>query len=231
MKGSTIIFFLMFTGSRVSGQNDHSDLMKFLHCNADPHQLVTADVHFSYYPQHDSKVPIDTMTIQLQVQGNNFHYRMNDHEYLRNGKYCVTVNYADHLLLIKTAGNEILPVFQLQQLDSLISNQFMKVQSLGNVEDETGYNVVLSKGVIKKFDIWFRHEDSLLHKINLYYGETKYDNEIYSPRVEIEYGNMKSEKVAGTASLFSERKFFSTTGKNLRLADAFMNYNVINNIR
>ena len=205
------------------GPDYRAELLKILSKYNDPHYLIRSHLYLQFYDHYNSNKVIDTLKSNIQLQGSNFHYTLRDHEYLKNDKFFITVNHTERLIFI----NAVAIPFPVFRFDSLLSSDEITVTSLGIRSGVIGYKINVEKGPVVSAELWFNQSSTVLTNVVLFYNQTNFSDEFQAPRIEVEYKNTTLQSRNSISNIFSEKKFFTSTGNTYKMTDAFKNYKLV----
>lgn len=211
-----ILLAVVLTTSSLQAQ-DFGQLLKEIRDDYARSQALLIAMEITVYDSAHAAMPYYQQLVDIKREGNNYWYRMEEHEMLMNDKYLIVVdNRARQISCSKrsvAAENGLQKQFQFD-LDSLL--KYQEVPILAGSHDGLQHYVVNQKiGPIEKIHFYIQSQSHTLKQIDYKYREGQY--------VTIRFIIFNKQPLfeAGT---FSEAKYVVMDEKKLVVSRYFKGY-------
>jgi len=196
------------------------------------HTSFSMNMHYSFFPEHHSKTPVETHT--------GYYCKMGEALYLSelygtttisNGEVVMVKDDSSKIIMVKKFFKEENPPLTHEQFEKMlkICNSVEKIK--GRTEDEKAYSLLFKEKIenLVKMDILFNAKTYNVRKIIMYFDRPIQDHHFANvdanpqypkPRLEVEYINFNGNSTY-TKEKFSVKKYIGKINNKWELTAAY----------
>jgi hypothetical protein len=214
------VFFLGLSLSAQDLRKDMDNLMRYYQ-NV---ETFKSDVQVKVFKSPKDNSPL-IRNASICKKGRDFYYELAEQKMLVSEQSILMVYETQKNIIYKAISkkdyDQYLKNLVVSNLDSIIS-KYDSVRFEGVSEDSKHYTIYTAKGIISKTDLYL-NSNNAIDKVTYFYNENFWGSYF---KVQI---NFKNNSVLSQADLklFSDKKYITKDGKNIRLAPAFSSYHLI----
>ena len=220
-----ILLLLLAAASLPAAAQDFGEDMKAMSKAYAALNDFSAGITVKVFGGDNETRPMTVKNATVKKKDLSYFYSIDDVTMLMNHDYIIMVNSSMKTISVnaRTAGEKPQNIYQMAvpQLDSLLKKHD-KVRYIGVEDNCRHYQVSSPKSIIEKTDLFIDMNTNLLTKLDYRYNASYR----YQTRAIVEFQSLNT-KAGLSDEEFSEKKFFTKDGKQLKASPSFARYKIV----
>jgi hypothetical protein len=209
----------------VFGQNAKED-MQAMNTFYNGASSFKSDIQVKIFTDKSDSSPL-IQTAKVRKDGKRFFSELGDVKMLLSENSLLMIYEKDKRIIYRGINQKdyeaYMKSFFAYNLDSIISS-YDSILYKGTENDQKEYRIYNSKGQINKTELYLNSSTGAMNKVVYFYNEKLWGSYY---KVVISFINQGSISSA-ERNLFSEKKYITGSGKNVKVSSEYINYHLIN---